>query len=82
MKLTGMHITAIERLRNSVNGNPRFNVAMIAPDGAPHVYTTSSDASVSYDVENLMTEHRKDRDATVTVELTKANHISVMRRET
>lgn len=78
--LKGMHITAAERLRLSANGNPRFNVAMIALDGAPHVYVTQSDASVSYDVEDLVTEHRKDRTATVSVELTRAGRITYMRR--
>jgi len=80
-ELPGMHITGAERLNLSVNGNPRFTVAMVDRDGQPHVYQTQSDAAVSYDVENLVTEHGRDTDATVTVELTRAGRIAYMRRD-
>jgi hypothetical protein len=80
-ELTGMHITGAERLRLSANGNPRFVVAMVDREGQPHTYQTQSDASVSYDVENLVTEHRRNAEATVTVTLTRAGRITYMRRE-
>jgi hypothetical protein len=47
MKITG-RILATERLKLSRNGNPRFRI-MIENHG---MYTTSSDASVSYDIDN------------------------------
>lgn len=80
--LTGLHITGTERLHNSVNGNPRFNIAFVDGDGQPHVYTTQSDASVSYDVENVAREHRDNPGATVTVELTRAGRVSTWQRDT
>jgi hypothetical protein len=81
MELTGLHITGITRRKNSVNGNPRFDVAFVDRDGQPHVYTTMSDAACSYDVENLAGEHRRDLAATVAVKLTRAERISTMTRE-
>lgn len=80
-RLAGLHLTGTERLKNSVNGNPRFNIAFVDQDGQPHVYTTQSDASISYDVENLAREHSRDPGATVTVELTKAGRVSYWTRE-
>lgn len=47
-KITG-RIAGMYRLNNSVNGNPRFAVS-IEGHGA---YVTSSDAALSYEIENL-----------------------------
>ena len=41
-------ITHIERLNNSVNGNPRFEITF--SDGSTH--RTQSDASISYSITN------------------------------
>lgn len=47
-KITG-RIVGVERLNNSVNGNPRFRVDIEGHGW----YMTSSDASVSYSIENF-----------------------------
>lgn len=46
--ITEVDIIKVERLNCSVNGNPRFKLHTLHSD-----FVTSSDASVSYDVENL-----------------------------
>lgn len=81
MRLEGMHVTAIERMTNSTNGNPRFRVAMVGRDGEGYIFPTQADAACSYDVENIVREHRRNPDATITVELTRAERIATMTRE-
>jgi len=45
-------IAETQRLRNSVNGNPRFKVTMLMPDGTVWTAQTQSDSYVAYDIEN------------------------------
>ena len=69
-KTTTLHnvtIVGIRRLANSVNGNPRYDIAF--SDGT--VATTSSDASVSYDVTN-----KQRSGARLDVVLTRAGKVS------
>lgn len=49
-RIDAVTVTAAKRLKNSVNGNPRWDVTL--SDGT--MALTSSDASVSYDVENAL----------------------------
>lgn len=48
-------IDSIERLTNSVNGNPRFRISMIDNDNVFHLgaWNTSADASLSYEIGNI-----------------------------
>lgn len=62
-------IVAAERLNNSVNGNPRYRLAL--SDG--NMYLTQSDAACSYDVDN----YRRSGEA-FDAELTRAGRISVI----
>ena len=66
--LTSLH--GARRLKNSVNGNPRFDLA--TSDG---VFTTQSDAAISYEIENMV--HRIDSPEGLTVEmyLTKSGRV-------
>jgi hypothetical protein len=59
-------ITHLERLHNSVNGNPRFRITF--DDGSTHLL--SSDASLGYCITN--TEYR----GALNVWLTKAGRVS------
>lgn len=60
-----------ERLNNSVNGNPRFR--LITRDGS---FVTQSDASCSYDVDNIMREVRRNGGALfVRLSLTPAGRV-------
>lgn len=80
-KLTGMHVSATERMTNSVNGNPRYRVIASDREGTVRILVTQSDASCSYDVDNVVSEHRRDPGATVTLGLTRAGRISTITRE-
>jgi hypothetical protein len=67
-KYTGpVRIVAIERMKNSVNGNPRFRIAF--SDGTMAV--TQTDAGFCYGIEN-----REYRDADVMVAYTRAGKIA------
>lgn len=67
-------ITAIDRLNNSVNGNPRYDV-FFRTDESSDWYTTSSDAACSYDIENVY-----NRQDCITLGLTRAGRISTITR--
>ena len=63
----------VKRLRNSVNGNPRFIVTLNGIE-----YTTSSDSMCNYDVENIWRTWWRDdeqRPESLTVTLTPAGRI-------
>lgn len=47
-------ITEIQRLRNSYSGNPRFSVSVHLTNGDSLTLQTQADASVNYDIENLL----------------------------
>ena len=64
-----------KRLRNSVNGNPRWDITFTDGDLGSWTYRTSSDAMCNYDVENLL--HTKDL---VNVYVTRANRVCVIER--
>jgi hypothetical protein len=70
MQVTGTIVTA-NRLNNSTNGNPRFRVVIRDTEGQFDTYTTSTDAAVGYEIENLLRSG-----AVTTFELTKAGRIS------
>lgn len=59
-------IVATDRLRNSVNGNPRFRVHLDNGE----TYQTSTDSAVSYDIDNLARSRKR-----VTFLLTRAGRI-------
>jgi hypothetical protein len=59
-------ITHLERLNNSINGNPAYRVTLDNGNS----YRTQSDSSVSYEINN-----GTYRDATVRLLLTKAHRI-------
>lgn len=76
--ISGLHITGVERLKNSNQGNPRFDITFIDAEGAVHKFRTVSNSSCAYDVENLATIHAKDIKAMVKVELSRAGLIDVI----
>ena len=45
-------IARIDRLTNTVNGNPRFSIVWYDLDGAAHTSLTQSDASITYAIGN------------------------------
>jgi hypothetical protein len=64
-EISGLIMTTAVRLNRSVNGNPRFRIT--ADNGTSlEQYTTGSDASVNYDVENYMSGDLKGKPVTVT----------------
>lgn len=63
-------IDRLERLNNSVNGNPRYRVYFT--DGSFAV--TSSDAACSYDLPNIM----RHTEPEVTITWTKAGRIAMI----
>ena len=52
LKLSNVKMDSLERLNNSVNGNPRFNVEV-----GDKILTTKSDASYCYNIENLYSKN-------------------------
>jgi hypothetical protein len=48
-----VRVKIVKRLQNSTNGNPRFDLELHHPDGDITRHRTMSDASASYDVENV-----------------------------
>ena len=73
MRVTG-EITSIERLNNSVNGNPRYTIT-VSTDGGLVELITSSDISDAYEVGNP--GYRVGSE--VTFDLTDAGRIRTMR---
>ena len=69
----GLVIDSAERLYNSVNGNPRWRVTFT--DGTSAL--TMSDASVSYDIQNLT----EPRNAAQTVTFTHSGRIRYITKE-
>lgn len=69
--LTDVKVAALDRMKNSVNGNPRYRVTFTTMNGE-HVgtYMTQTDASVSYEIGN-----REFRDGPVSVWLSKRGTI-------
>lgn len=69
-------IVAAKRLNSSVNGNPRFDVTFKHAGTEEHtVFTTSSDAACSYDVENVQRSREE-----VEIGLTRAGRIETITR--
>ena len=68
----GVRICRVDRLPNSVNGNPRFDITFETPRDLSWwwTYRTSSDSACVYDVDNLMREK-----ALVKVFLTRADRV-------
>jgi hypothetical protein len=57
--ITGVTISVVRRLNNSVNGNPRYVIWLENEDGSVSFSAqTMSDASCSYDVENYSRSHK------------------------
>ncbi len=50
-------IIHLERMRSSVNGNPRFRVTFQTDDGSIYVWRTRSDSSFGYQVQNELNKH-------------------------
>ena len=67
MKYIKKHIgklRKVERLKNSINGNPRFLLAMVDENQNFQLFRTAVDSSLAYSVENYL-----DRDQVVEVEI-------------
>jgi hypothetical protein len=65
-------IDHVIRLKNSVNGNPRYDVHFTNGER----YRTESDGSVNYDIPNLTMS--KDKGRPVTVKLTRRGQIQAI----
>lgn len=63
-------IFKVERLNNSVNGNPAYRVTFDLGNQELETYRTQSDSSISYSIQN-----QEYRDVMVEVYLTRANRI-------
>lgn len=51
---TNVRMETIDRLTNSVNGNPRFRIAFVRADGTYlATHNTQTDASCNYEVTNF-----------------------------
>ena len=75
MIYSNVRLELVERLNNSVNGNPRFMLRLVDAEGQTVVYAkTSSDASCNYEVTNYTNSK-----ALAVVETTKAGLISTIR---
>jgi len=67
MKYIKKHIgklRKVERLKNSLNGNPRFLLAMVDENQNFQLFRTAVDCGLAYSVENYL-----DRDQVVAVEI-------------
>jgi len=57
-------LSKVKRLKNSLNGNPRFLIAMVTADQNFQLFRTPVDSMLAYSVENYL-----DRDQVVEVEI-------------
>lgn len=75
-------IIGTERLNNSVNGNPRYIIAVaVMGEAYTQHYTTSSDAACSYAVENYLPKpHRSILAPVVVLGLTRAGRVATITR--
>tara|TARA_Y100001937_G_C6996120_1_gene274270 strand:+ start:108 stop:386 length:279 start_codon:yes stop_codon:yes gene_type:complete len=67
MKYIRKHIgklSKVKRLKNSLNGNPRFLLAMVDENQNFQLFRTAVDSGLAYSVENYL-----DRDQVVEVEI-------------
>jgi hypothetical protein len=67
----------VERLKLSVNGNPRFRVILKDRRGNREVYISKSDASVNYEIENATRSRNAGR--AYMFAFTRAGRIEYMR---
>lgn len=51
-------IVDLERMQNSMNGNPRYRVVMREDSGAYITATTTPDSSVGYNIQNIRSNER------------------------
>jgi hypothetical protein len=76
--LRNVWILSVERLNNSVNGNPRFDITFTDNDGEfvtnQWTHRTSSDSSCNYEVTNYANSGER-----IDVWLTKAGRVYMMR---
>ena len=57
-------LSKVKRLKNSLNGNPRFLIAMVTANQDFQLFRTPVDSMLAYSVENHL-----DRDRVVEVEI-------------
>lgn len=74
MIYSNVRIEMVERLINSVNGNPRFLLSLHHADGEITTHKTQSDAACSYEVTNYVNSK-----APAVVEITPAGNIRTIR---
>lgn len=70
---TTVVLYSVERLNNSTNGNPRFSLWT-----SQGTFTTKSDASVNYDVENVANKIPAGEGVLVHLTLTRAGRVEGM----